>query len=371
MISASLSAWLLVGCAPALQADFTERQRQALATPDAPPSNWKPDGAVRLGRRAIEGFAARGVARALRDMEPVEFGGAAIQPDFLVRQVRVQDAGCDECVGLGMVLKGSATVADVDWVDLTITLVADLSIDAEPGDEGVQLWLNIVDLRRLEVESEGLGGMDFAEWLQDELPRFDLGRVGGDGLPILAMRVRGIPEGLSADFLTATIDPGIADVSRSFRTPREFEILVSEQTLLHRARANMMAQGPGRMDIVPEPTGLHVEGGSFTLDVRLWRIQGRAGWWRDYEVEGWIRVVDGELSLIPRTVELVDKSPRARLADPLAVIANVGMLRAIEEAVSKGIPVWRDVDDGAVRFTITEARGVRDMLSLTGKAEEQ
>ena len=133
----------------------------------------------------------------------------------------------------------------------------------------------------------------------------------------------------------------------------------------------MMAQGPGRMDIVPEPTGLHVEGGSFTLDVRLWRIQGRAGWWRDYEVEGWIRVVDGELSLIPRTVELVDKSPRARLADPLAVIANVGMLRAIEEAVSKGIPVWRDVDDGAVRFTITEARGVRDMLSLTGKAEEQ
>ena len=101
-----------------------------------------------------------------------------------------------------------------------------------------------------------------------------------------------------------------------------------------------MAAEPLDFDIVPEPTHLTIEGDTFELGLRLWRVSGR-GWWRDYTISGTVEAGTKRVLLAPVSVTKDAASPGAALVDPLAFLGQGVILRTIESALNTSMPASR------------------------------
>ena len=87
-----------------------------------------------------------------------------------------------------------------------------------------------------------------------------------------------------------------------------------------------------------DPVGLKIEEDAFELALRLWKIEGRGLWWRDYTATGTIQQKEHKLKLKGDSVEEGDKSPRAGIVDPLALIAESFILDGISDQLSQSLP---------------------------------
>jgi len=109
---------------------------------------------------------------------------------------------------------------------------------------------------------------------------------------------------LVLELLTDTPDP------QAVREPDQvpgngWRLDLATDSLLDLARIASFRAEPLPRQIVAEPTSLYVDGRSFTLGLRLWRVKGR-GWWRDYSVTGTLAVTgDDRIALTPERVEPV------------------------------------------------------------------
>ena len=366
-----------MACGASIRGDFEQRRLYGLQEPSPAPADWRPDGALRLASTVVEQTLVASLNAAVQGAEPIDAGVVWIEPDLHVDQVRLVDPTCEGCIGLAGRLTG--TLGARNRLGSTshrviVDFRGDCTLVGTPADEGVKLTLSVVDVGRMKVDlGEDLLSLDLAELLTElltELPAVELGQIGGDQLPVAALRAEQESSGVRLVFLTATAHPGAI---RSWEPgPQQgFEVVLSEESLLDRARQNAWTKGPGRLDIQVEPTGLDFEGEAFTLDLRLWRIQDRRSWWREVQVEGVLVLVDGELTMSPTLVTQVDKSPGAGLIDPVGIAIRLPMLRAIEQAVHQAIPLHSELQKGALQVTVhlRQARGEGPLLVLRGDAE--
>jgi hypothetical protein len=123
------------------------------------------------------------------------------------------------------------------------------------------------------------------------------------------------------------------------------------------------------MGIYADPRELSVDGENFTLVLRLWRI-GRRAWWRDYRVEGTLAVSPHRIRFLPKDVVELGHSRRAKVVDPLAMLAQGHLLEAVAQGSMQALPTPKKTRVGAqiVQLDITTVQGVDGVLWLAGKA---
>jgi len=370
---------LILACTASVNADYEQHRLHALADPAQVYEGWAADGALRLSSELVEEMLRASLSQALNEADDIDVGIGRLEPRLEVEKLALVDGDCEDCIGVSGRLVGEArflTALGTTTSPLQVDFRGDCIVDAVPVDDpdrpGIfQLELRVVEIQRMQVDlSGGLLSVDLASLLLAELPTVAIGEVGGEALPLSALRVLPDTDGVRIEMLTASAHPG--QIAEWGEGPTEgFVVVLHEETLLDRVRHNAFVRGPGRLNLEFEPLMLDFEGEGFTLDLRLWRIQRARSWWRDYRVTGDLLVDDGTLKLVANDAVLVDRSPGAGVADPLSSLARSTILRGIEDAVSTAVPAQKDLSTEAlsIQATVTKASGEGPLLVLRGAAE--
>jgi hypothetical protein len=380
-------AWLLVmtGCSSIMD-EYERARARALAEPGPVPASWVADARLDLSLPLIDTLVQAlvaeqgGLSGARSFTGPLGVNGT-VTPELQVKELRVvRSQTCAECLTLLFDIGGSASftlLGASGTLPISASATADVALESALEGEVWEVRARIADLRDVDLDVGGAGaGVGplvapvLSAWLQsgflDGLPQIPLVSVDTAELPLRALRVAPTNGTVRVEMLSRVPTPGQLEPGGA-GPASGWSLSVAQDSLLALARAQGFEQGPVGYDVVVEPTALAVDGGAFTLGLRLWRTSG-AGWWRDYTVTGALAVAGDGIGLTANGVEEGDKSPGALFVDPLAALAEGRILTEIEQAVATTLPGGGAADIAGVQtaLTVTSVRGVGGALELTG-----
>ncbi|MCK6523277.1 hypothetical protein L6R49_17825 [Myxococcota bacterium] len=383
MILALAALLSLTGCAAGVHELFETRKAYGLERASGAPNGWSAEAVVALSEPLVQSVLAQALEVAIKDLPPFDAKLAVITPQATLSSLTLSDvAGCAQCVGFSGKLTGKTKVEAMGFsktLPFTASLRGSLQVSTRPAEDaqGRAVFARLTKIDRLEFSLDQTGSLGFSledsleSWGTDlarETPELNLGAFGGDDLPLRDLRVRSASGALLVELLTDAAHGGPLYAPP---TPPSggWAVAVSEATLLDHARRAAFEMGEISMEVWAEPTSLDLDGGEFALGLRLWRLKGK-GWWRDYIIRGEINLVNQVLKLQPKQVEEGERSQGAALVDPLALLGESLILRAIEDAAAQSMPVGQATSVGglALRAKVTQAQGVADALLLSGEA---
>ncbi|MFT4624099.1 MAG: hypothetical protein ACI8PZ_002758 [Myxococcota bacterium] len=378
-----LSVLALNACAASVIPAFEAAKKEALRNPGPAPDGWRPDAVVRMSNATVD----QALIAILRDQatldEKLKLPLGTLKPSLAIDGIHVSQADrCGECLQVAVDLEGSVrveTAIGATRLPLDGSATLDVALAVERVD---QSWQITVDPRGVKSVKLGVGGVstgiaDLAgtlkEWVDDNLvsgigpqPLADLG--DGD-MPFRAVRVVPGDGSVEIRMLTEAGADGSASIGGS--APKHgWSLEMTAPSLLALARRASMSAEPLEFDIVAEPTRLSVDGDTFELGLRLWRVSGR-GWWRDYTITGAVEAKPKKVVLVPTDVRQDGSSPGAALVDPLAFLGQGVILNTIESALNTSMPASRDEKVGGLNATlgVSGVRGAYGSLVVDGTLE--
>lgn len=374
---------LVLACAGNIPEMYEAEKAAALASPRAPGKVWQPELRLRLSDEAL-GRAAREVVaagvlqvdRAYSVDNPLGIPVKA-RPSAQVSRLDLSlGADCGGCLVLDAQLDGSArwTAGPAQGeVPFSARIGGQMRFATEDEGDGWRVTGRIVQVGRVTVKAGPSKAVDLTPivrgWLTDALadaPPLQLGRIGGAALPLRALRIRETDGALEIQALGDVSGARPVDAATQPLTT-DWDLRLHPDTALALMRRKAFQAGPGELDVAIDPRALSVEGGRFTLGLRLWRLQG-AGWWRDYTVEGTLGARAGTLRLKGEQATEGERSRGAGLADPLALLAEGRILEAVGSGVNQSIPAQRElaVKGVGISAKAERARGEAGALVVSG-----
>lgn len=383
----ALSAALLVGCAKSVIPEYELRRDQALAPARAVPAGWRGDATLRLAPPLVDALLAEGLSRSGTFERRLAIGRRAhISPALKLTGLTLgPPTSCTGCLGVDVALDGVGRwkigrSAGERPVEGRITF--DATVEATRAADGD--WVVTLAPREIHEAEVALGGRTFktvtrtanavlGEWARenvfDGLAPIEIARFPDEGLPLRAARARaGQDGGVTLELLSEAPRVDLSG-NPTLSGDETWALAISHEALLHLARAEAFRAGPVAMDVVPEPTGLRIEDGSFVMDLRLWRLKGR-GWWRDVRIRGtWTRTALG-FDLQAVEAEQIARSKGAGTVDPLAMLAEGRILQAVERGLTTTLPGGETgtLAGLPVKIDIAHIGGGRRRVTAAGRA---
>ncbi|MBN1336129.1 MAG: hypothetical protein JXB39_09225, partial [Deltaproteobacteria bacterium] len=377
------SAFLLAipACGTGVRSLYEKTRAEALADPGPVPPDWTPDAVLGLAWPLVEDLVGGEVSTRLtggsgfRVELPLD-GEVSATPDLSLEALDLSpDPSCVayarlESTIVGRVrLRAGPTAGDVP---VRLALAATLELETRSSGKGhtVEGVVRAVEARA--ARGGRRVGLDapLASWLAEqfdrEAPRIRLATLGAQAAPVRAVRL--VPEArdLRVDLLTEA--PGSTGGPPA--PPGEtcdWYLSVRTASLLGLARRAAFDRGDLGHGVHADPRALAVEGDRFTLDLRLWRLAG-LGWWRDYRVNGEIRLEDGRIRLEPSVVTEGEHSSGAGVLDPLVLLARGAILEAVSEGLRIARPAEARLGSSRLRLEVDRVAGRTDSLVIMGDA---
>ena len=348
-MTVSYPIWLLLGCQNQIAEEYEARKSAVMQVPSALSDNWNPDIVLRLDYKRISELASHVLSKTLEDIPSAkkEFLGfkATLTPKLKVKRLVISDAPSKEDVQVLAVLEGP-----VNWklgnksgkesVKLRVKTNATVK-----NNEG-QLSLHITKLDSLkaelsEISINPLKSVDLSPWIEEwmgkqlsNLPPISMGSIN---LPVRGIRLNSTPVSQNVE-IRSNIEHPLNVSTPALALEEDWELLVHQDTLLGWTQQKAFSMGVVGYGVAIDPVDLKIQEDAFELALRLWKIEGRGLWWRDYTATGTIEQKAHKLKLKGESVMEGDKSKRAGLADPLALIAESFILDGISDQLSQSLP---------------------------------
>lgn len=374
---------LSLGCASGIRNMYEAERDAALARAPAPADGWQPDVRVRLSDSALDGLVQATLDQGVLAWdEQLTLSGplglkAKVEPAGRVRSLSLSASRqCDGCMEVQAGLEGQAkwsAAGASGSVPFTAQVKGTVTFAVEAEGQGWAVSGRLHDVDEVKVGVDRLGSLDATDLLGDwvgqalkEARPLALGTFGGVDLPLRAARLS-TPRGqLELQLLTDAADGG--PVTAGVHLASDFEVRISSATALALARRKAFEQGVIAYDVAAVPTALAVDGGGFSMGLRLWKLQG-AGWWRDYAVTGTLGVQQQQLRLTATEAVEGEKSLGAGLVDPLALLAEGRILEAVTEGLDQALPASTGLNVGGQQITarVEAVQGARAAIELTGR----
>jgi len=356
---------LLAACA-SIRPEFDAARKAAMAQPPPLADPWRPDVELQLSAPLVEELLDEAVAHQRALKTELTLGPASATPRLTLDEVTVRRSRRVDGLLLDLDLDGRVkwSLGPADGrLPASASARVEVVVDAvrEEGDRWATS-VRIVSVHELDVEvagaSVGLAELDreVRGWLDTALvqaPPIPLSVVGGEGLPLRAVRATGAGRGIR--ILGKSTAPLDVAVDRPRGMPDGgFRLAVHEESLLALARRASFENGAVGYQVVPEPSRLAFTPGGFELGLRLWRPVGR-GWWRDYDVVGTTDVRRDRVHLEATEVTEAGNSKGAALADALAALGEGLILRTLADALNAAVPATVEQTVGGVDLVASVA----------------
>lgn len=368
-----LVAALLLACGPDIRALHVQARTDALASAssDLRP-DWHGDVRLEIAPPALREATRTSLEVALHALAPTTVPlplglGVTLAPELTLDSwTLAADPACESCVAAALDLGGT-----VRWTlggrsgSLRVRGGAEAVVALEV-EERTRVFARLRDVRRVRLQVGDIPAVDvdatealrtnLREALARRVPPTLLTDAADPALPLRTLRVRARGAGAVIEMLTDA--PGGTPVPDGDPLAEGVRARVSTATLTALLRREAFRGGAVGLDTWVDPRDVRFGDGSFSLQVRLWRLAGR-GWWRDYAVEGRARVRDGALDLAASRAEERGRSRGAALADPLAYLAEGLLLRGLSRALTTTLPGETTVDAGGVALStrLVDVRG--------------
>lgn len=377
--------WLLMllSCANGIYKLYEQEKAAVLAEPAPLGSSWAPELRLRISDPALDDMASAAIAAGLLALdEKFEADGplgvkAEIAPKLEVTSLNL-GAGkdCEACLSLKAALEGEAKwkVGSLKGtVPFSADLKGNLSFTLKQDGEAWKVTGKVTDIQKIKVSVGKISELDlgsvldrWANDITDHLKPLELGRFGGEALPLRAMRFAVRGGALTLEAVT-DVAGGKAIEADASELKSGWEMAISTQTALAMARREAFKMGAIAYDVAVDPRELKVKGDRFTLDLRLWKLASR-GWWRDYEVAGAFHITPKRIKITPSDAKEGEKSDGAGIADPIALLAEGKILEAVEDGLLQSMPGGDTVSAGGLEFQVAakEINGRANLLVVRG-----
>jgi len=311
--------------------------------------SWNPDIVLRLDYKRISELASHVLSKTLEDIPSAkkEFLGfkATLTPKLKVKRLVISDAPSKEDVQVLAVLEGPVkwklgSKSGKESVKLRI------KTNATVKNINGQLSLHITKLDSLkaqvsEIAINPLKSVDLSPWIEEwmgkqlsNLPPIPMGSIN---LPVRGIRLNSTPVSQNVE-IRSNIEHPLNVSTPALALEEDWELFVHQDTLLGWTQQKAFSMGVVGYGVAIDPVDLKIQEDAFELALRLWKIEGRGLWWRDYTATGTIEQKAHKLKLKGESVTEGDKSKRAGLADPLALIAESFILDGISDQLSQSLP---------------------------------
>jgi hypothetical protein len=374
---------LVLACAGNISEMYEAEKAAALAPPSTPGKSWTPELRLRLSDAALARAAEEVVAAGVLSVDKA-YGvdnplGIPLKarPSATVTRLDVSvGEDCGGCLMLDGTLEGKARWAAgpaKGSVPFTARLGGRMRFSTEAQGDGWRVTGRVVELGRVKVQAGKVKAIDLTPivrgWIDealDQAPPLEFGRIGGEALPLRALRVREADGALEIQAL-GDVSGGKPVPAAAGPLGADWDLRMHPDTALALMRRTAFEAGPGELDVAIDPRALSVDGDTFKLGLRLWRLKG-AGWWRDYTVDGTLGAKNGKLKLRGRDATEGEKSRGAGLADPLALLAEGRILDAVGSGVNQSLPAKRELAMKGVSLSAVadQARGDDGVLLVSG-----
>ena len=345
----SYPMWLLIGCQNHIAEEYADRKAVILQSPSALSDNWGPDIVLRLDYKRISELATHVLNNKLKDVPSTtkEFLGfkAKLTPTLNVKRLVISDAPSKEDVQVFAVLEGP-----IKWKlgkksgEESVKLR--LKTNAKVENTNGQLTLHITKLDSLKAQLSDIAinplkSVDLSPWIEEwmgkqlsDLPPIQMGSIN---LPVRGIRLNSTPLSQNVE-IRSNIEHSMNIKAPPLALEEDWELWVHQDTLLGWTQQKAFSMGVVGYGVAVDPVGLRIQEDAFELALRLWKIEGRGLWWRDYTTTGTIEQKEHKLKLKGNSVEEGNKSPRAGIIDPLALIAESFILDGISDQLSQSLP---------------------------------
>jgi hypothetical protein len=374
---------LLVACFSGIRSAYELEKTTVLRSPDPVQPGWTGQVRVRLGSAALRRIARRAVAAGLLQWEeqirfdPPLAPTLTLTPRAHVTQLNVRlDRSCAACLYLDASMDGEAQITAgplSGGIPFSADVQATVSMQVVPTDTTWQVIGRIESVEDIQVRTfGGIGGSivgPLRTWVTNAIrrvPPFVLGEVGGAELPVRAARLGTDGRALELSLITAVAD-AVPIPPADQRVEGDWDVRLHPETLAAILKYGGHMKGAGKHGIIDVPTALRVDGDSFELDIRLWRLV-RSGWWRDFKVTGRVEIDGDQLNLIPVESQPTGKSRNAGWVDPIFALAERKTLSGVANGVQRALPATADAHLGGMSLTprITALWGTSEAIVLQG-----
>lgn len=381
-----LALLLLAGCAGNIKALYEEEKALVMADPLPVGEDWAPELRLRLSEAALQELAEVAVTEGLLAYdEVIEVDNplglkVEVKPKATVKKLSVAvGKDCGGCLELDAKLGGRArwsAAGSSGKVPFTAKVKGTVAFELEETPKGWTIEGRLVELDRVKLESELVGQLDLTkflgEWTREaleEVPALELGRIGGEDLPLRAARLTGGSGSIELHALTR-VSGGQSVPPLSSPLTEGWDLHLHEATALALARREAFALGTIDYDVAVDPRSLDLDAERFTMGLRLWRLSG-AGWWREYTVQGDVSVGKRKIRLQPTEATEGEKSKGAGLADPLALLVEGRILEAVSDGMRQAFPggAAARVGDRKLLTRVEAVAGEGALIRVSGGVE--
>ena len=345
----SYPIWFLLGCQNHIADDYAVRKSSVMKAPSALSDTWKPDVVLRLNYKRISELASHVLSKTLEDVPSAkkEFLGfkATLTPKLKVKRLVISDAPSAEDVQVLAVLEGP-----INWKlgsksgkeSVKLRIKTNATVKNNDGQLSLHITkLDSLNARLSEIAINPLKSVDLSPWIEEwmgkqlsNLPPIQMGSIN---LPVRGIRLNSTPVSQNVE-LRSNINHTLNVSTPALALEDDWELLVHQDTLLGWTQQKAFSMGVVGYGVAVDPVDLKIQEDAFELALRLWKIEGRGLWWRDYTAIGTIEQKAHKLKLKGESVTEGDKSQRAGLVDPLALIAESFILDGISDQLSQSLP---------------------------------
>jgi hypothetical protein len=377
---------LLLACAHSVLPQYEAEKAAVLAPLPAEQGGWAPDLRISVSESGLQSLAEVAMEAGLLRYDgelPVKnkLGiDATIRPSARVESMQLQPSEtCDSCLLVKADLDGHAdwSVGKLDGrLPFQAEVKAVMRFEAKEAGQAWDLQGRLTEIKGLRIQAGRAGSVDVSglleDWMKEAIqkaPTMPLGRIGGQTLPLRALRLSTSRQALEVQGLTLSPTPGA--VAEDARGPREhWSLRLSQQSLLGLMRVMAFEKGPLSHDVAADPRGLSISGNQFDMELRLWRLV-EPGWWRDYTVSGTLGLEGRKIAMKSTSAEEGEKSPRAELSDPLAWLGESKILEEVSRGISLALPATQkaQVSGLQVQATPMSVAGEGTELRVEGRLE--
>ena len=132
----------------------------------------------------------------------------------------------------------------------------------------------------------------------------------------------------------------------------DWELWVHQDTLLGWTQQKAFSMGVVGYGVAIDPVDLKIQEDAFELALRLWKIEGRGLWWRDYTATGTIQQKEHKLRLKGDSVKREKKVNERVWSDPLALIAESFILDGISDQLSQSLPNHKSTQMSGLKWKL-------------------
>lgn len=378
-----LLLWLSA-CTPDVHPAYDAARTEALTVATERPAAWSPDLVVTVPRDDFEGVIDAALTSALQAQGKgfrIEVLGSSIElhPKLVLDRAKLRPSDdCATCLAFNTRLTGSATFSILGVpgsLPLSVSVGGLFSIEVR---DGKYVYAQPRRVNRVGVELNDLGGLRvdpskaIQDWvtalLGDHLPAIPILTLDTDSIPIRDLRLHTSGDAIAVEALTNV--PGARPVGVVPAPTHGMRLALSASALTGLARRAAYQAGTFSYDTAVDPQSIAVSGDTFTMALRIWRLDGR-GWWRDYSVTGHLAVDGGKVRLKPDSVAETARSPGAAFADPLAALFEGKILDVVADGIDRTLPGQAAQDLGAVKLgaRVTSVSGTADTLVVDADLE--